>query len=163
MAAKLSAGVLLFRRRDGEVEVLLGHPGGPFWAKKDHGAWSIPKGELDADEDPFAGAIREFEEETGYRPSGDFIPLTPITQSGGKRVLAWAVEGDLDPTSVRSNTFSLEWPPRSGRVVEFPEIDRAEWFSIAEARARLLPGQVPFLDDLAEKARTAGPDPAGGS
>jgi predicted NUDIX family NTP pyrophosphohydrolase len=147
---KVSAGILLFRRRDLQIEVLLGHPGGPFWSKKDAGAWSIPKGELGPDEDPLAGAIREFEEETSYRPSGEFIQLPAVTQAGGKLVLAWAVQGDLDPSSVQSNTVSLEWSPRSGKVLQFPELDRAEWFSIAEARSRLLAGQRPLLDALLE-------------
>ena len=150
MRRKVSAGVLLFRRRDLQLEVLLGHPGGPFWSKKDKGAWSIPKGELDSDEDPLTGAIREFEEETGFRPSGEFIQLPAITQAGGKLVLAWAVQGDLEASSIRSNTFSLEWPPRSGKVLQFPELDRAEWFSLAEARNRLLVGQRPLLDALLE-------------
>jgi predicted NUDIX family NTP pyrophosphohydrolase len=150
MPKKVSAGILLFRRRDPQLEVLLGHPGGPFWSKKDGGAWSIPKGELRPDEDPLAGAIREFEEETGYRPSGEFIQLPAVTQAGGKLVLAWAVQGDLDPSNVESNTVSLEWPPRSGKVLQFPELDRAEWFSLAEARSRLLAGQRPLLDALLE-------------
>jgi predicted NUDIX family NTP pyrophosphohydrolase len=150
MPKKVSAGILLFRRRDLGLEVLLGHPGGPFWSKRDAGAWSIPKGELSPEEDPLAGAIREFEEETGYRPSGEFIQLPAITQAGGKLVLAWAVQGDLDPSTVQSNTFSLEWPPRSGKLLQFPELDRAEWFSLDEARIRLLAGQRLLLDALFE-------------
>jgi predicted NUDIX family NTP pyrophosphohydrolase len=148
MPRRTSAGILLFRRRELQLEVLLGHPGGPFWSKRDSGAWTIPKGELDPDEDPLTGAIREFEEETGYKPEGEFIELPSITQAGGKIVVAWAVQGDLDPSSVQSNTFPLEWPPRSGKVVQFPELDRAEWFLIAEARIRLLASQRPLLDSL---------------
>ena len=150
MVARVSAGILLFRKRDGQLEVFLGHPGGPFWAKKDKGAWSIPKGELEPGEDPFAGAVREFEEETGHRPSGDFFPLPSVTQAGGKVVQCWAVEGDIDPAGVRSNTFSLQWPPRSGVFLDFPEIDRAEWFPLPEARERLLGAQLPLLDALVE-------------
>ena len=148
VSKKVSAGILLFRRRENQLEVLLGHPGGPFWSKKDAGAWSIPKGELAPDEDPLAGAIREFEEETGYRPSGAFLPLPEVRQAGGKLVLAWAVSGDLDPSTVKSNLFSMEWPPRSGTIAEFPELDRAGWFSVEEARVRLLAGQRPLLDAL---------------
>jgi len=120
MAGKQSAGLLMYRRRDGRMEVFLVHPGGPFWAKKDAAAWSIPKGEFAADEDPLAAAQREFAEETGLTPSGPFTALTPIKQTGGKIVQAWAVEGDCDPAAVRSNTFTMEWPPRSGRRQEFP-------------------------------------------
>jgi predicted NUDIX family NTP pyrophosphohydrolase len=141
--------LLVFRRRR-EVEVLLVHPGGPFWAKKDDRAWSIPKGEFPPAEDPLAAARREVQEETGCRVSGDFIPLTPLKQPGGKLVHAWAVEGDCDVTVVRSNTFTLEWPPRSGRHRQFPEVDRAGWFAPAAARAKILPGQAPFLDELEE-------------
>ena len=139
--SKQSAGLLLYRHRDGLLEVLLAHPGGPFWAKRDHGAWSIPKGEIEPEEDPLQAAIREFEEETGARVSGDFIPLPSIRQAGGKVVHAWAVEEDLDPASIKSNTFALEWPPHSGRIAEFPEIDRAEWFPIQEARKRIVKEQ----------------------
>ena len=150
MAGKVSAGILVFRRRAGEIEVLLGHPGGPFWARKDLGAWSIPKGELDPGEDPLQAAIREFEEETGYRPKGDFIALPPVKQAGGKLVHVWAVEADFDPEQLTSNSFSLEWPPRSGNVREVPELDRVEWFSIPDARTRLLAGQRAALDALTE-------------
>jgi predicted NUDIX family NTP pyrophosphohydrolase len=145
---KRSAGLLLFREADGRREVLLVHPGGPFWAKKDAGAWSIPKGEIGEGEDPLTAARREFEEETGVRPVGEALALEPRRQPGGKLVYAWAMRGDLDPAAVKSTTFSMEWPPRSGRRQEFPEIDRAAWFTLEEARTKILKGQVPFLDDL---------------
>jgi predicted NUDIX family NTP pyrophosphohydrolase len=145
---KRSAGLLLFREADGGREVLLVHPGGPFWAKKDAGAWSIPKGEIGEREDPLTAARREFEEETGVRPVGEALALEPRRQPGGKLVYAWAMRGDLDPAAVKSTTFSMEWPPRSGRQQEFPEIDRAEWFTLEEARTKILKGQVAFLDDL---------------
>jgi predicted NUDIX family NTP pyrophosphohydrolase len=145
---KKSAGLLLFRDAAGRREVLLVHPGGPFWAKKDAGAWSIPKGEIGEGEAPLAAAKREFEEETGTRPTGETIALEPRRQPGGKLVHAWAMRGDFDPATVTSTTFSMEWPPRSGRRQEFPEVDRAAWFSLDEARAKILKGQAPFLDDL---------------
>ena len=149
--SKRSAGVLLFRRAGGEIEVLLAHPGGPYWRNKDDGAWSIPKGEYADNEDPLAAAKREFAEEIGLTPSGDFIPLGEIRQPGGKVVTAWAAEGDLDTTRVRSNTFSMPWPPRSGKLQEFPEVDRAEWFLLAAARRKILKGQAEFLDRLARQ------------
>jgi predicted NUDIX family NTP pyrophosphohydrolase len=145
---KKSAGLLLFREGAGRLEVLLVHPGGPFWAKKDAGAWSIPKGGIEETEDPLDAARREFEEETGTRPTGEAIPLEPRRQPAGKLVYAWAMRGDLDPAAVTSTTFSMEWPPRSGRRQEFPEADRAAWFTLDEARAKILRGQAPFLDDL---------------
>lgn len=151
-----SAGVLLFRRRAGSLEVLLVHPGGPFWAKKDRGAWSVPKGEYGEGEAALDAARREFEEEIGTRPDGDFLELAPVRQKGGKTVRAWAVTGDLDPASVRSNTFEMEWPPRSGRLQEFPEVDRAEWFPLEEARERILEGQAPLLDELARRLADSG-------
>jgi predicted NUDIX family NTP pyrophosphohydrolase len=151
-----SAGLLLYRVRSGAVEVLLVHPGGPFWAKKDLGAWSVPKGEVDADEEPLAAARREFEEETGTRPDGDFAALSPVRQKGGKTVHAWAVAGDLDPAGIRSNTFEMEWPPRSGRTQAFPEVDRAAWFPLDEARRRILESQAPLLDELARLLADAG-------
>jgi predicted NUDIX family NTP pyrophosphohydrolase len=151
---KKSAGLLLFRRRD-RLEVLLVHPGGPLWAKKDEGAWSIPKGEIDPDEDPLAAACREFQEELGSPVTGDFVKLTPIRQASGKLVYAWAVEADFDPATFTSGTFSMEWPPRSGRQQEFPEVDRAEWFPIAAARVKINPGQIPLLDQLAHAVRGA--------
>ena len=150
MPTKRSAGLILYRRRNGALEVLLVHPGGPFWAKKDKGAWSIPKGEFDPETEPDALAVarREFEEETGHSVAGPFVQLEAIRQPGGKRVEAWAVEGDLDVARLTSNTFQMEWPPRSGQLREFPEVDRAEWFPIAEAKERILKGQVPLLDAL---------------
>jgi predicted NUDIX family NTP pyrophosphohydrolase len=138
---KRSAGILMYRRGPRGLEVLLVHPGGPFWAKKDLGAWSIPKGEYDGDEEPLAVAVREFEEETGLRPAGTFRPLGEIVQAGRKVVTAFAVEGDFDPTRLTSNTFELEWPPRSGRKATFPEVDRAEWFAPDQAREKILPAQ----------------------
>ena len=145
---KASAGILLFRERAGRLEVLLAHPGGPYWAKKDAGAWTIPKGEIAEDEEPLAAAQREFEEETGARVEGEPLPLTPRRQPGGKLVHAWAMRGDLDPAAVRSITFTMEWPPRSGRQQAFPEVDRAAWFRLPDARGKILKGQAPFLDEL---------------
>jgi len=153
--AKTSAGLLMFRVSSGALQVLLVHPGGPFWAKKDEGAWSIPKGELAAGEAPLTAARREFEEETGCRAQGPFIPLTPITQRGGKLVQAWAVEGDCDPAQLRSNLFSLEWPPRSGKRQQFPEVDRAEWFSVPVALQKINPAQRGFVSELATRAPMA--------
>jgi predicted NUDIX family NTP pyrophosphohydrolase len=147
---RTSAGLLMFRRRDGTLEVLLVHPGGPFWAKKDLGAWTIPKGELEKGEDPLATARREFQEETGMAPSGPFHALGSIKQKAGKIVHAWAFEGDIAAETIKSNTVKVEWPPRSGRWSEFPEVDRAEWFRIDDARRRLNPAQVPFLDHLVQ-------------
>ena len=148
---KFSAGILLFRRRAGKGEVFLVHPGGPFWKNKDLGAWSIPKGEYERGEEPLAAARREFEEETGNRPgAAEPIPLGEIKQAGGKIVTAWAMEGDLDAQAICSNTFSMEWPPKSGRLQEFPEADRGAWFPLAQAREKILKGQLPFLDRLAE-------------
>ena len=143
---------MLFRDRPHGLEVLLVHPGGPFWARKDTGAWSIPKGEIAEDEDPFEAAIREAREELGVAVDGDFVALTPVRQAGGKLVRAWAVKADLDPAAVRSNTFELEWPPKSGRTQTFPEVDRAAWFPLDEARHKILGGQVPLLDELAALA-----------
>jgi predicted NUDIX family NTP pyrophosphohydrolase len=145
---KRSAGILMFRRGGGEVEVLLMHPGGPFWAKKDLGVWSIPKGEYSEDEDALAVAKREFEEETGARPQGDFYPLGEVVQRGRKIVTAWALEGDFDPATLRSNAFELEWPPKSGRKASFPEVDRAQWFSPADARRKILASQGEFITRL---------------
>jgi predicted NUDIX family NTP pyrophosphohydrolase len=146
--AKNSAGLLMYRRRGGILQVFLVHPGGPYWAKKDLGSWSIPKGEFPPDEDPFEAARREFEEETGFAAAGHFRPLTPTRQPSGKMVQAWAFEGDCDPSVIKSNTFSMEWPPRSGKDQEFPEVDRAEWFTIETAKDKILKGQVGFLDEL---------------
>jgi predicted NUDIX family NTP pyrophosphohydrolase len=149
--ATLSAGVLLFRRSTPELEVLLAHPGGPFWARKDYGAWTIPKGlyEPDVDTDPLATAIREFTEEVGTLPPGDqFIDLGQVRLASGKKILAWALEGDLDPATARSATFEMQWPPRSGQMTEFPEVDRVEWFSVDAARPKLNKAQLPLLDRL---------------
>lgn len=154
---KQSAGILLYRVVSERLEVLLVHPGGPFWARKDAGAWSIPKGELGPGEDPRAAAFRELGEETGWAPSAEGIPLDPIRQAGGKIVHAWALEADVDPGTLKSNMFSLEWPPGSGRESEFPEVDRAEWFPLQEARGRILGGQLPLLDDLERKLRLSKP------
>jgi predicted NUDIX family NTP pyrophosphohydrolase len=142
---KHSAGLLLYRIRGGTLEVFLAHPGGPFWSKKDLGVWSIPKGEIDEGEEPLGAARREFEEETGFRPEGIFRELTPVRQRSGKIVHAWAVEGDCDATAIRSNTFTLEWPPRSGRHLEVPEVDRAGWFDSDAAREKILEGQRGLL------------------
>lgn len=146
MAAK-SAGLLAYRIIDGTVEVFLGHPGGPFFSKKDLGVWSIPKGEFDL-EKPLAAAKREFLEETGFRIKGKFIELRPVKQKSGKMVFAWAVETDLDPAKLKSNTFILEFPRGSGRGKEYPELDRANWFTLATARLKILPYQLPFLANL---------------
>ena len=145
---KRSAGLLLFRRNGHTLEVLLVHPGGPFWKRKDLAAWSIPKGECQEGEDPLAAAQREFTEEVGATPNGQFISLGEIRQPGGKIVVAWAVSGEFDVSKLRSNTFSLEWPPGSGKTQEFPEIDRADWFSMPSARQKILKGQLGFLDRL---------------
>ncbi|WP_448627788.1 NUDIX domain-containing protein [Geodermatophilus sp. URMC 64] len=145
---RTSAGVLLYRRAADGVEVLIGHMGGPFWAKKDAGGWSIPKGEYEDGEDPFVVAQREFEEELGSPvPATEFTPLGEV-KAGGKVLTVWAAEGDLDADASHSNTFLLEWPPRSGRMQEFPEIDRAAWVGVDEAREKLVKGQLPFLDRL---------------
>jgi predicted NUDIX family NTP pyrophosphohydrolase len=148
---KLSAGILLYRSRQGAVEVLLVHPGGPFWAKKDLGAWSIPKGEYEPGQDPLAAALREFQEETGHEPPDDgLVELGTIRQRSGKVLTAWAAAGDLDPATVVSNRFTMEWPPRSGVQQEFPEIDRAGWFDPETARAKLLAAQAELVDRLLE-------------
>jgi predicted NUDIX family NTP pyrophosphohydrolase len=159
MAAKRSAGILLFRRRGGEAEFLLVHPGGPFWAKKDAGAWSIPKGQIEGEEEPRACAIRELEEELGAAPALDparLVELGSIKQKAGKVVEAWAAEADFDPAGLASNTFAMEWPPRSGAQQEFPEVDRAEWFGLEEARAKILPAQAELLDRLLERLESGG-------
>lgn len=151
---KLSAGLLLYRRRPTGIEVLLVHPGGPYWARKDDGAWSIPKGEYTADDDAFAVAVWEFGEELGVEPPLERDPafLGELLQPSGKLVSVWALEGDVDVTEVRSNTFEIEWPPRSGRTSTFPEVDRAGWFDVGTARRKLVSGQVGFLDRLSEVA-----------
>jgi predicted NUDIX family NTP pyrophosphohydrolase len=145
---KFSAGLLMFRRCGGQLQVLLVHPGGPFWKKKDEGAWSIPKGEYDEGEHPLDAAKREFEEETGIKPHGDFMALDQIKQPSGKVITVWGFEGDCSPTKIRSNTFSIEWPPHSGLRQEFPEVDRADWFTLNDARKRIVKGQIGFLDRL---------------
>jgi predicted NUDIX family NTP pyrophosphohydrolase len=149
---KLSAGLLVYRRADAELEVLLVHPGGPFWERKDEGAWSVPKGEYGPSEDPLEVALREFEEEIGQAPPERDEPewLGELRQPSGKVVSAWAMEGDLDVSDVRSNTFEMEWPPRSRRTQEFPEVDRAGWFGLEEARRKIHRGQLGFLDRLEE-------------
>jgi predicted NUDIX family NTP pyrophosphohydrolase len=154
--SKQSAGLLLFRRTESGVEALLVHPGGPFWAKKDDGAWSIPKGEFSDGEDPLAAARREFREETGVEASGEFVALDRIRQAGGKLVLAWALESDFDPATLKSNTFSVEWPPKSGQQRQFPEVDRAAWFPFDAAKRKILKGQQPLLDQLAAILRARG-------
>lgn len=155
-----SAGVLMYRRIGSKLEVLLVHPGGPYWRRKDHGSWSIPKGEMNADEDAGVAALREFMEETGVVLAGPLEPLGEIRQRGGKRVLAFAVEGDLDVRTTRSNTFELEWPPNSGKMQTFPEVDRTEWFDLPVAHAKILEGQRPLLDRLAQHLRQPGVSPA---
>ena len=154
--AKRSAGLLLFRENAAVLEVLLVHPGGPFWAKKDEGAWSIPKGELGDDEEPLTAAKREFQEEMGVSPAGEFIPLELVKQPGGKLVFAWALQADFDTSGLKSNMFSMEWPPKSGRQQEFPEIDRAGWFPIETARTKILKGQAGLLDQLLDRRRSVG-------
>jgi predicted NUDIX family NTP pyrophosphohydrolase len=153
---RISAGLLPYRWQDGELEVFLVHPGGPFWARKDDGAWSIPKGEIGPDEAPIAAARREFGEETGLAVDGEVIALTPIRQAGGKLVHAFAIAADLDPAAIRSNRFTMEWPPRSGEQREFPEIDRAGWFGLEAAREKLLASQVRLLDELRERLQPEG-------
>ena len=157
MTARRSAGLLLYRRTpDGGVEVLLAHPGGPLWAKRDEGVWTVPKGEFHEGEEAWAVARREFEEETGHPPpDGDPIELGEIRQKSGKRVIAWAVEGDLDTESAVSNSFEMEWPPRSGRIREFPEIDRVAWLGLNEARVKIKAAQAPFLDRLEQAAESS--------
>ncbi len=148
---KQSAGILLFRIRNKDIEVLLAHPGGPFFKNKDDGAWTIPKGEMDEGEDPLMAAKREFKEETGKEINGKFIPLNPIKYKSGKIVYAWAVEGDIDPSLLKCNTFKLEWPPKSGKHIDVPELDRAEWFTVDKGRKKIIAAQSAFLDELEKK------------
>lgn len=148
--SEVSAGLLLYRR-SGALEVFLAHPGGPFWAKRDLGAWTIPKGLVEANADLLATARREFAEETGFSPDGPYLPLAPVTQKSGKVVHAFACAGDVDPARLRSNAFEVEWPPKSGKRRSFPEVDRAAWFDLANARAKIIPYQRPFLDELEGK------------
>jgi predicted NUDIX family NTP pyrophosphohydrolase len=158
MATKTSGGILLYRLRDGAVEVFLVHPGGPFWAKKDAGAWSIPKGEFEPGEDALEAAKREFSEETGSTIAGDFSALSPVKQASGKIVHAWAVRGDIDAATIASNTFEMQWPPRSGVTREFPEVDQGGWFSLAVAREKLVSGQCALLDELRAVVGNCGGD-----
>ena len=148
---KQSAGILLYKLEQKELRVLLVHPGGPFWTNKDEGAWTIPKGELDENEDELSAAIREFKEETGISLSGQFIALTPVKQKSGKIILAWALEGDMNPAKLSSNTFEVEWPPRSGKKKSFPEIDKAAWFNVQEAVQKINPAQVTLITELEGK------------
>ena len=157
MAVKRTAGVLMYRKAANGMEVFLVHPGGPFWKNKDAGAWSIPKGLLDEGEDALACARREFQEETGFAVDGEFVSLGAFRQPSGKQVLAWAVEGNCDASKVSGNLFEMEWPPRSGRMQSFPEVDRGGWFSPDEAREKLLAGQRPILERLLEMCDKPGP------
>jgi len=143
-----SAGLLLFRKKGAAIEFFLVHPGGPFWKNKDEGSWSVPKGEYTEGEEPLAAARREFEEETGYSVDGEFIALTPAKQKSGKTIFCWGLEHDLDASKITSNTFPLEWPPKSGKFIDTPEVDRAGWFDYETAKKKLIPGQVPLLDEL---------------
>jgi predicted NUDIX family NTP pyrophosphohydrolase len=150
MKSKQSAGILMYRHTAAGVEVFLVHPGGPFWKKKDKAAWTIPKGEFTDEEEALSAAIREFREETGFMPVGPFLPLTSIRQKAGKQVYAWAAAGDIVPALVRSNTVTLEWPPRSGRKLTFPEVDKGNWFTLSLAREKMNPAQTAFLDELSK-------------
>jgi predicted NUDIX family NTP pyrophosphohydrolase len=154
--AKTSAGMILFRVRGEQLEVLLVHPGGPFWKKKDAGAWFVPKGEVEAGEEILDAAKREFEEETGISPDGEFLALGGVKQKSGKTIFAWAFEGDCDPAAVKSNMFKIEWPPKSGRQAEFPEIDRADFFTVPQAKIKMHPVEFPFVERLHEILRAKG-------
>lgn len=156
MAIIRSAGLLLFRRREAEVEVLLAHPGGPFWSRRDDAAWTLPKGEIDEGEEPLAAALREFAEETGFDAAPPYLPLGELRQKSGKRISAWACEGEADPARLRSNLFEMEWPPRSGRLKQFPEVDRVQWYGLELARRKLIAGQAPFIDALEQVLAGAG-------
>lgn len=147
---KKSAGILLFRKKADSIEVMLVHPGGPFWKNKDEGAWSIPKGEF-TDEDPLAAARREFFEETGMEAAGTFIELTPLRQKSGKLVMAWALQKNIEVSKIKSNEFEMEWPPRSGKFISVPEVDKGEWFSTSIAKQKIIPGQAALIDELLEK------------
>jgi predicted NUDIX family NTP pyrophosphohydrolase len=148
MTSKQSAGILLYRTKTGALEVFLAHPGGPFWKNRNAGSWTIPKGEFGNDEPALDAAIREFKEETGFTPKGPFTALSPIRQKGGKRVFAWTSPGDLVPAAIVSNTFKMEWPRKSGKMNAFPEIDKAGWFTLDDARKMIIPAQTDFLDEL---------------
>ena len=152
---KKSAGILLYRFDNNLTEVLLVHPGGPFWAKKDLGAWSIPKGEFEPEENPLAAAKRELEEETGIKAEGDFMELTPVKQKSGKLIYAWALQMDVDVADVKSNSFEIEWPPKSGKLKSFPEIDKAAWFNMDEARKKMIEAQTPLIGELEAKLDAA--------
>jgi predicted NUDIX family NTP pyrophosphohydrolase len=145
---RMSAGIMLYKKKGGRIEIFLVHPGGPFWKGKNEGAWSIPKGEFTEEEEPLAAAIREFEEETGKKIKGNFLPLTPIRQKAGKLVHAWAIEGDIDPEKIVSNTYQQEWPYKSGKWQSFPEVDKASWFSVEDAKQMINPAQAAFIDEL---------------
>ncbi len=149
--SKVSAGLVMYRKREGQLEFLLAHPGGSFWKNKDAAAWTIPKGAIRPGEEPLPAAIREFQEETGFQPGGDYLPLTPIKQRSGKIVHAWAFAGDGDVSKIKSNTFEMEWPPKSGRIETCPEIDRADFFKLAEAKKKIMPAQFPLLVELEKK------------
>ncbi|HEX2545097.1 MAG TPA: NUDIX domain-containing protein [Ramlibacter sp.] len=153
MSTIRSAGLLMFRGRGGSVQVLLAHPGGPFWSRRDLASWTLPKGEIAPDEEPLAAAQREFHEETGFESHPPYLPLGELKQKSGKRISAWAFEGDADPALLVSNRFEMEWPPRSGRTQSFPEIDRVAWFTPEEARVKLIAGQVPFVEALLQLLR----------
>ena len=149
---RISAGLLMYRTRENKLEFLLVHPGGPFWRNKDAGAWTIPKGEIEPSEEPLAAAQREFEEELGIMPAGRFFELAAVRQKGGKLIHAWAFEGEFDPERIRSNVFSMEWPPHSGRQQEFPEVDRAAWFDLETAKSKINPAQISLLEETQQKA-----------
>jgi predicted NUDIX family NTP pyrophosphohydrolase len=149
--ANQSAGILLFRVKNKELQIFLVHPGGPFWQKKDIGAWSIPKGEFSQDEDALTAAKREFDEETGSTISGDFIELTPVKQKAGKYIYAWAIKGDIDPATITCNSFSMEWPPKSGKRQQFPEVDKAGWFNVQVAKEKINPAQTLLIEELQNK------------
>lgn len=151
MSSKQSAGILLFRKNDGDLEVFLVHPGGPFWKNKDEGVWSIPKGELNENEESLPAAIREFFEETGVLLSGDFIPLNPVRLKSGKKVFAWALEKDIDAENIFSNNCEMEWPPKSGSMQSFPEVDRGEWLTVSQAKKKINTGQTAFITELENK------------
>ena len=150
MPSKKSAGILPYRIHKKSLEVLLAHPGGPFWKNKDLGAWSVVKGEYNEEEEPLSAAKREWQEETGIKLSGRFIPLKPIKQKSGKEIIAWAAEADIDPSHIKSNMFEIEWPPKSGKKQLFPEIDRAEWFNVKKAKEKINPAQAALIDELNE-------------
>jgi predicted NUDIX family NTP pyrophosphohydrolase len=157
---KKSAGLLVFRIRQNDLQIFLMHPGGPFFARKDLGAWSIPKGEIGENENEAEAAKREFEEETGFQFKGDLISLKPIKQKSGKTVVAWATEQDFDVSKIKSNLFEMEWPPKSGKYQQFPEMDRAEWFSVSDAKEKIIPGQNGLIEELEDILinRSPGPD-----